>query len=60
MQCQFVFFVKFTQDFVDCDLLLVIGTSLQVQPFASLIKRVSQYACAVANFCRFPPIPQEY
>jgi len=27
-------------DFLDCDLLIVIGTSLQVQPFASLIKRV--------------------
>jgi len=28
-------------DFASCDLLIVIGTSLQVQPFASLIKRVN-------------------
>jgi len=30
-----------TQDFPQCDLLIVIGTSLQVQPFASLIHKVS-------------------
>lgn len=30
------------QDFPKCDLLIVIGTSLQVQPFASLINRVPE------------------
>jgi len=34
------FFHKMTEDFPKCDLLLVIGTSLQVQPFASLINKV--------------------
>lgn len=29
-------------DFTDCDLLIVIGTSLQVRPFADLIKRVGR------------------
>lgn len=28
------------EDFPKCDLLLVVGTSLQVQPFASLISKV--------------------
>jgi len=34
------FFGKVSEDFPKCDLLLVIGTSLQVQPFASLIGKV--------------------
>lgn len=34
------FFELMSQDFPKCDLLLVIGTSLQVQPFASLIHHV--------------------
>lgn len=29
-------------DFNECDLLIVMGTSLQVQPFSSLIQRVKQ------------------
>ena len=29
-------------DFDECDLLIVMGTSLQVQPFSSLIQRVKQ------------------
>lgn len=29
-------------DFVDCDLLIVMGTSLEVQPFASLIEKVEK------------------
>lgn len=29
-------------DFIECDLLIVIGTSLQVRPFADLIKRVGR------------------
>lgn len=33
---------SFAPDFASCDLLLVMGTSLQVQPFASLIHRVPQ------------------
>lgn len=34
------FFTMVPQDFgVDCDLLLIMGTSLLVQPFASLIDR---------------------
>jgi len=35
------FFAKVAEDFPKCDLLLVIGTSLQVQPFASLIGKVA-------------------
>jgi NAD-dependent deacetylase sirtuin 2 len=35
------FFELAAVDFGKCDLLLVIGTSLKVQPFASLIKRVT-------------------
>ncbi len=35
------FFQKVAEDFPKCDLLLVIGTSLQVQPFASLIGKVN-------------------
>ena len=31
------------QDFPQCDLLVVMGTSLQVQPFASLISRVGKH-----------------
>jgi NAD-dependent deacetylase sirtuin 2 len=37
------FFDKLAVDFPKCDLLLVIGTSLQVQPFASLIARVKEH-----------------
>jgi NAD-dependent deacetylase sirtuin 2 len=37
------FFDKLGVDFPKCDLLLVIGTSLQVQPFASLIARVKEH-----------------
>ncbi|KAG9305191.1 hypothetical protein G9A89_010699 [Geosiphon pyriformis] len=33
-------FFKHLSDFEDCDLLIVLGTSLQVQPFASLIEKV--------------------
>ena len=33
---------SFAPDFAGCDLLVVMGTSLQVQPFASLIHRVPQ------------------
>jgi len=35
------FFQRMSQDFPQCDLLIVIGTSLQVQPFASLIGKVA-------------------
>ncbi|KAJ1913895.1 hypothetical protein IWQ60_009029, partial [Tieghemiomyces parasiticus] len=35
------FFEKRASDFTVCDLLIVMGTSLQVQPFASLIDQVS-------------------
>jgi len=35
------FFDLSLEDFKKCDLLLVLGTSLQVQPFASLIRKVS-------------------
>uniref|UniRef100_A0A1A8E613 NAD-dependent protein deacetylase n=1 Tax=Nothobranchius kadleci TaxID=1051664 RepID=A0A1A8E613_NOTKA len=34
------FFTSVKQDFPRCDLLIVMGTSLQVQPFASLVSRV--------------------
>jgi NAD-dependent deacetylase sirtuin 2 len=34
------FFGKMSEDFPKCDLLIVMGTSLQVQPFASLIHKV--------------------
>jgi len=34
------FFELMTEDFPECDLLIVVGTSLQVQPFASLIHKV--------------------
>ncbi|RKP35313.1 Sirt2 histone deacetylase, partial [Dimargaris cristalligena] len=34
------FFERLTEDFPQCDLLIVMGTSLQVEPFASLIDRV--------------------
>jgi len=34
------FFINSKKDFPDCDLLLILGTSLLVQPFASLIDRV--------------------
>lgn len=30
------------QDFKECDLLIVMGTSLTVQPFCSLVQRVKQ------------------
>ncbi|XP_027900787.1 NAD-dependent protein deacetylase sirtuin-2 isoform X1 [Xiphophorus couchianus] len=36
------FFTTMKMDFPLCDLLIVMGTSLQVQPFASLIGRVSK------------------
>ncbi|XP_072130606.1 NAD-dependent protein deacetylase sirtuin-2 isoform X1 [Mobula birostris] len=36
------FFATMDSDFPKCDLLIVLGTSLQVQPFASLINRVSK------------------
>ncbi|EDV24082.1 uncharacterized protein TRIADDRAFT_26227, partial [Trichoplax adhaerens] len=34
------FFVATHEDFPQCDLLIIMGTSLKVQPFASLIERV--------------------
>ena len=34
------FRTSFEPDFTTCDLLMVMGTSLQVQPFSSLIHRV--------------------
>uniref|UniRef100_A0A7N8YR69 NAD-dependent protein deacetylase n=1 Tax=Mastacembelus armatus TaxID=205130 RepID=A0A7N8YR69_9TELE len=36
------FFTSVKTDFPCCDLLIVMGTSLQVQPFASLVSRVSK------------------
>lgn len=36
------FFTSIKMDFPRCDLLIVMGTSLQVQPFASLVSRVSK------------------
>ncbi|XP_059841121.1 NAD-dependent protein deacetylase sirtuin-2 isoform X3 [Hypanus sabinus] len=36
------FFATMDSDFPKCDLLIILGTSLQVQPFASLINRVSK------------------
>ncbi|XP_059371172.1 NAD-dependent protein deacetylase sirtuin-2 [Carassius carassius] len=35
------FFATMKMDFPQCDLLIIMGTSLQVQPFASLVNRVS-------------------
>ncbi|TRY58039.1 hypothetical protein DNTS_022693 [Danionella cerebrum] len=35
------FFTSMKMDFPLCDLLIIMGTSLQVQPFASLVSRVS-------------------
>ncbi|KAK2881462.1 hypothetical protein Q8A67_018730 [Cirrhinus molitorella] len=35
------FFASMKMDFPRCDLLIIMGTSLQVQPFASLVNRVS-------------------
>uniref|UniRef100_A0A8C1YDU3 NAD-dependent protein deacetylase n=1 Tax=Cyprinus carpio TaxID=7962 RepID=A0A8C1YDU3_CYPCA len=35
------FFTSMKMDFPRCDLLIIMGTSLQVQPFASLVSRVS-------------------
>lgn len=35
------FFATMKMDFPRCDLLIIMGTSLQVQPFASLVNRVS-------------------
>ncbi|XP_056330250.1 NAD-dependent protein deacetylase sirtuin-2 [Danio aesculapii] len=35
------FFTSMKMDFPQCDLLIIMGTSLQVQPFASLVSRVS-------------------
>ncbi|KAJ8414525.1 hypothetical protein AAFF_G00037270 [Aldrovandia affinis] len=34
------FFTSMKKDFPSCDLLIIMGTSLQVQPFASLVSRV--------------------
>ncbi|CAG8640329.1 5942_t:CDS:2 [Acaulospora morrowiae] len=39
-ECLPVKFFEYLDDFLYCDLLIVIGTSLQVQPFASLVDRV--------------------
>ncbi|XP_072318084.1 NAD-dependent protein deacetylase sirtuin-2 isoform X2 [Eucyclogobius newberryi] len=36
------FFTTMKMDFPRCDLLIVMGTSLQVQPFASLVSKVSR------------------
>ncbi|XP_061682810.1 NAD-dependent protein deacetylase sirtuin-2-like isoform X7 [Syngnathoides biaculeatus] len=36
------FFTSMKMDFPRCDLLIILGTSLQVQPFASLVGRVSK------------------
>ncbi|MED6291302.1 NAD-dependent protein deacetylase sirtuin-2 [Characodon lateralis] len=36
------FFTSMKSDFPRCDLLIVMGTSLQVQPFAGLVSRVSK------------------
>jgi len=36
------FFTQLTADFPQCDLLIIMGTSLQVHPFASLINRVGE------------------
>jgi NAD-dependent deacetylase sirtuin 2 len=36
------FFQQMVLDFPKCDLLIVMGTSLQVQPFASLVHRVHE------------------
>ncbi|KAG5268975.1 hypothetical protein AALO_G00196910 [Alosa alosa] len=38
------FFTSMTADFPRCDLLIIMGTSLQVQPFASLVGRVPKSA----------------
>ena len=35
-----MFFDRLEEDFPQCDLLLIIGTSLVVQPFASLVNNV--------------------
>jgi NAD-dependent SIR2 family protein deacetylase len=37
------FYQLHKQDFAQCDLLIVMGTSLKVNPFASLIKQVGRY-----------------
>lgn len=42
------FFRLTEQDFPDCDLLIVIGTSLCVQPFASLLELVPQHVPRLA------------
>ncbi len=34
--------MKFVQDMGQCDLLIIMGTSLAVQPFASLVDHVSE------------------
>ncbi|XP_055369853.1 NAD-dependent protein deacetylase sirtuin-2 isoform X2 [Betta splendens] len=36
------FFTSMKSDFPNCDLLIIMGTSLKVQPFASLVSRVSK------------------
>lgn len=36
------FFTSMKMDFPRCDLLIIMGTSLQVQPFAGLVSRVSK------------------
>lgn len=36
------FFTSMKMDFPRCDLLIIMGTSLQVQPFASLVSKVSR------------------
>jgi len=37
------FFMKMREDFPKCDLLIVMGTSLKVQPFAGLISHVAEH-----------------
>lgn len=40
------------QDFPRCDLLIIMGTSLQVQPFASLVSRYDNCLFVYRNLCR--------
>ena len=37
-----ILYATFFQDMPKCDLLIIMGTSLTVQPFASLVNRVTQ------------------
>lgn len=55
-----IFHERLASDFPQCDLLIVIGTSLVVQPFASLVNRVPETTPRLYINMEPPPIQESF